>query len=318
MARREAINEVRPVLEGVDKVVDVVDSGLDAVEKGVDVGADAVEKAAHVAVEGAHQATGWLRNPKTAAVLILVVNVAGAGYVGWKLAKRHYTKKFEAELGEQVESARKFYGRLHKTDEDLTPEKLAEKHKSDEDEGADAAADALQAYQASAVISDIRPPRPPRQYNKPTTVAVEEEPEVPVEQNVFVNGQSDVPEGFDLAEELTKRDPDIPYVISKDEYFENEGDLPQTSLTYYAGDEILADDRDEVIDNVEALVGEKNLARFGHGSDDKNLVYIRNERIGAEYEIAYSGGKYSDEVHGFIEHSDRPVNRRFRLKVDEE
>lgn len=315
MARREAINEVRPVLEGVDKVVDAVDSGLDAVEKGVDISTDVVERATHAAVEEAHQAVGVIRNPKVAALFIVAINVAGAGFVGWKLAKRYYTKKFEAELAEQVEQARRYYVRLHKDSDKLDPEVLAEKYKDDEDSPAEEAADALHEYQGGPTAGPtLRPDRPAQrtQYNK-----VVPQTEVPVEQNIFLNGEAVVPEEFDLEAEVAKRDPEVPYVISEAEYMANEGELPQTSITYYAGDDILADDRDEPIDNVEDLVGQDNLARFGHGSGDKNLVYVRNERVGAEYEIAYSSGRFSDEVHGFIEHSDRPVNKRFRLKADE-
>jgi hypothetical protein len=322
MARREAINEVRPVLEDLDKVADVVDKGLDAVEKGVDVGVEAIDKGVHVAVEEAHTAVGFVRNPKTAAIILLVVNVAGAGFVGWKLAKRHYTKKFDAELAEQVEEARRYYTRLHKDSDELTPEALAEKYKDDEADAAEAAADALSEYQGAPAAGPIvRPDRtsPRKAYNKPVEVAAEAavEPEVPIEQNVFVNGSPLNTSDFDLEEELRKRDPEVPYVVTQAEYLEEDSGLPQTTLTYYAGDDILTDDRDNPIDNVEDIVGQDNLARFGHGSGDKNIVYIRNERVGAEYEIAYSAGKFSEEVHGFIEHSDRPVNRRFRQGRDE-
>jgi hypothetical protein len=221
MARREAINEVRPVLEDLDKVADVVDKGLDAVEKGVDVGVEAIDKGVHVAVEEAHTAVGFVRNPKTAAIILLVVNVAGAGFVGWKLAKRHYTKKFDAELAEQVEEARRYYTRLHKDSDELTPEALAEKYKDDEADAAEAAADALSEYQGAPAAGPIvRPDRtsPRKAYNKPVEVAAEAavEPEVPIEQNVFVNGSPLNTSDFDLEEELRKRDPEVPYVVTQD------------------------------------------------------------------------------------------------------
>jgi hypothetical protein len=304
MARREALNEVRPVLEGVDKVTEVVDQGLDAVEKGVDVGAEAVEKAAHVAIEEAHHAVAWFRNPKVAVGVVIVTVSASAGFLGWQLAKRHYSKKYDERLDLEIESARKFFGRLNKVDKDgavITPEEVAaEKGRPTMMEEA---AEALKEYKDG-----------PTQYNKVVaqnvTVTEDEnglhaEGEI-VQSNVFLNGKPVVPADFDLVEESKNRDPDRPYVISQEEFMENEDDFPQNTLTYYAGDDILADDRDEVVDNVEDLVGTDNLVRFGHGSNDPNVVYVRNEKNSVDFEIALSTGKYAEEVHGFLQHSDSP------------
>lgn len=312
MARREAINEVRPVLEEIDKVTEVVDKGLNKAEKGVDIAAEAVEKGAHVVVEEAHQAVSWVRNPKVAAGIIIVANSVVWGFVGWRLAKRHYTKKYEAELEKEMDSARKFFGRLNKIDEDgetITPEKLAEKHRLAEE--AEAAAEALKDYKDG-----------PRQYDKiVASDAVVAETVVQTDKseprNVFVEGRELNPDDFDLVEEARHRSLESPYVISKDEFMENEPDYPQNSITYYSGDDVLADDRDQPVDNVEDLVGTDNLSRFGHGSGDKNIVYIRNDRVEVDFEIAYSGGKYSEEVHGFIAHSDRPLRRKMRQRDDE-
>lgn len=300
MARRAAIDEVRPVLEEIDKVVDVVDKGLDAVEKGTDIGVGAVDKSVHTVVEEVRTATHWLRNPKTAAVVILAINIGGAGFIGWKLAKRHYTKKYQAELEREVESARKFFGRLNKMDEDgavLTPEDLAGKYSETESVEA---AEALKEYQDG-----------PRQYNKvqPAPEAAAET----VESNVFLNGKAVVPEDFDLDEEKKTRSIEAPYIISKDEFMENDEGYAQSAITYFAGDDVLADERDQPIEDVESTVGVDNLSRFGHGSGDKNVVYIRNERTEMDFEISYSEGKFAEEVLGFIEHSDRPVGiKRFR------
>lgn len=313
MARAKAINEVRPVLEEIDKGADVIEKGLEAIENGVDSGAEAVEKGVHVAVEEARQAVTWMRNPKIAMGLVMAINVAGAGFVGWKLAKRHFTKKYEAELEREMESARKFYGRLNKVDDngdELTPEKLAERHRREEK--AEQAAEALKEYQAG-----------PMQYDKlskteqaTVAAAVGAATDTPITSNIFLDGRALNPEEFDLTEEIKNRDPESPYVVSKDEFMENEPDYVQHSIVYYAGDDTLVDERDQPIEEIEATVGTENLSRFGHGSGDKNIVYIRNDRVEADFEVAYSGGNYSEEVLGFIQHSDRPV-RKFRRGDDE-
>lgn len=114
-----------------------------------------------------------------------------------------------------------------------------------------------------------------------------------VEENIFANNGDD----WDYEEELAKRTPNEPYVLHKDEFFEKEEayqDYLQHTLTYYAGDNILADeDQKPVYDK--RLVGD---LEFGHGSGDPNVVYIRNERQKAEYEVFLDQGHYAVEVLG--------------------
>lgn len=116
-------------------------------------------------------------------------------------------------------------------------------------------------------------------------------------------------------EELERREeePDKPYVITLAEYMAGEKGYEQTCLTYYDGDDVLTDERDTIIEDIEGTVGRVNMLRFGHASDDRNIVYIRNDRISLDFEIAKSDGKYAEEVLGYVEHSDKPRGlRKFR------
>jgi len=100
---------------------------------------------------------------------------------------------------------------------------------------------------------------------------------------------------WDYEEELAQRDPETPYIIHRDEFFGDEMDCVQTTITYYAGDNILCDERDTPIYNPEKIVG---TLVFGHGSSDPNVVYVRNERLQAEYEVLLDRGHYMVEVLG--------------------
>ena len=82
-----------------------------------------------------------------------------------------------------------------------------------------------------------------------------------------------------------------PYVISPDEFGENGDEYETISLTYYA-DGVLADDMDEVIDDVDDVVGKDALTHFGEYEDDS--VFVRNERMRCDYEILLDSRKYSD------------------------
>lgn len=91
----------------------------------------------------------------------------------------------------------------------------------------------------------------------------------------------------------------LPYVISFEEFCEGEDNHDKITITYYAGDGILVDEEEEIIEDVERLVGEDNLInKFGEGSDDPDVLYVRNERMGIDYEIVRQHTCYSEVVSG--------------------
>lgn len=82
------------------------------------------------------------------------------------------------------------------------------------------------------------------------------------------------------------------YVISPDEFGEND-DYEKFSLTYYA-DQVLADDNDDIIEDIEATVSYEALSHFGEYEDDS--VFVRNDIRKCDYEILLDHRKYSDVV----------------------
>jgi hypothetical protein len=122
----------------------------------------------------------------------------------------------------------------------------------------------------------------------------EEQEENTMEQATFATsaGSDDT---WNYEEEIRNRTPDRPHVIHKDEFFEADNGYHQESIVYYSGDDILVDQDNSPIYNHNKVVGEM---KFGHGSDDPNVVYIRNDRLRAEYEVFCDPGLYSVEVLG--------------------
>lgn len=110
--------------------------------------------------------------------------------------------------------------------------------------------------------------------------------------NVFVNPDPE----WDYEAETAARVPGKPYVIHRDEFFGDElGWDSQSTLTWYSQDGVLTGDRDEVIYNYEDFIGD---LRFGHGSGDPSVFYVRNERLHAEYEVLFDPGSYEINVLG--------------------
>ena len=79
-----------------------------------------------------------------------------------------------------------------------------------------------------------------------------------------------------------------PYVISPDEYGEMD-DYDLYSYTYYA-DKVLADENNEPIEDVDQRIGLESLNYFGEYGDDS--VYVRNDKLKADYEILLDDEKY--------------------------
>jgi hypothetical protein len=104
--------------------------------------------------------------------------------------------------------------------------------------------------------------------------------------------------GWDYGKELQHRSPNHPYIIHQDEFIDNQLEFQQKTWTYYAGDDILSDERDEVVVRPELVVGEENLKKFGHGADDTDVLFVRNEKVGVEFEICRSWKSYASEVQG--------------------
>lgn len=184
-----------------------------------------------------------------------------------------------------------------------------------------AAADIKSVKEHYSSLYDAAPPKPAS-------------PQEMVETLRYVSpgpGQAEVPIVFDLKEPATEvdeliddnvwdqdaenlgRDPQRPYIVSVSEFENDVTGYQQVTFSYFEGDEVLTDERSVMVTDVDNLVGELNLYKFGHGSGDPNILYVRNEKIEMEFEITRSSGKYSEEVLGFIEHSEADDRiRRFR------
>lgn len=156
--------------------------------------------------------------------------------------------------------------------------------------------------------------RPPAETPGPAVIEAEVadptavEPEDFETRNVFDGHPDDIP--WDAELELQNRSRNEgPYVIHVDE--RHERNYTESTLTYYAGDDVLCDEKDRIIEDQEQVVGVENLDRFGHGSNDANIVYIRNDDLAIEVEVIKSERTYAEDVHGMT-HGVQPRPRRPR------
>ena len=251
-----------------------------------------------------------LRKPAILAGVASILSAAAAGTVGYRVADSRAEQKYKDIATKEIEEAKKFYRQINKQDdagEVLSPQEVLKERVGAE------AANALVNYQGVPV--NVEAPVETED-ELVETVVVEK---TTVERNVFERTAEDAPDGqgWSFETERARRSGKEPYIITEEEFMENEREYEQDTLTFYAGDNVLIDKTDEPIPDVESVVGEDNLTRFGVGSTSPDTVYICNDRMEMLFEIERSQGKFAHEVLGFIEHSDTPRIRKFR-RYDEE
>lgn len=82
-----------------------------------------------------------------------------------------------------------------------------------------------------------------------------------------------------------------PYIISPEEYGEIY-EYDTRNLTYYENG-VLTDEDDNVIDDVEGLIGKESLDHFGDYEPDS--VHVRNDRLKVDYEILKDGTSFKKD-----------------------
>jgi hypothetical protein len=217
---------------------------------------------------------------------VSALSVAAGMTVGYFVAKKDLETRYAELASTEIAEAKLHYSRLYKRDAFESPAKAVEVLiPAGDDEKVNAAADALLAYKGE----DGEPPQVSQQdvgealYDQ-IDEAVEEEQSGTVIRNVF--------------QQALSVDENVPHMIDEEEFLANETGFTQTALTWFQGDEVLCDEKDEPIQEIDLTVGRQNLKRFEALSEDQHTIYVRNSKLAMEFEINRSTGKYAEEILG--------------------
>lgn len=214
-------------------------------------------------------------------VVIAAAALAGAavGAVStYFLTRKSIEKKYADSFDAEVEKARTYYKKLYKQDEFATPEKAAENlHTSAKAVDMALPADTLQEIVSkleygSAAVTTVRKPTKSEATRRGSKVTNTYEAEYVPREN--------------------------PYIVTDEEFMNDDTTRAKISLEYFAVDDVLLDEDEQIIDNVEELVGADNLGRFGFRSNDVNVVYIRNDRLEMDFEVTRREGSYKEMMEG--------------------
>jgi hypothetical protein len=120
----------------------------------------------------------------------------------------------------------------------------------------------------------------------------------------YIDNGVDSPEDYyikdEVDEELRVTNPfpgepaDSPYTIGPDAY-NDDMIFDKQTITYYAGNDALVTDEDEVL-YINDTIGRESLDKFGEYEED--TVYVRNEKLGMDYEVVYFDGCYVSPDEG--------------------
>lgn len=116
------------------------------------------------------------------------------------------------------------------------------------------------------------------------------------------------------AQEELKNDldnPPAPYVIPVEEFFQDKEDYAKLTITYFEKDDTLVDERNSPIPDVDGTVGARFHEQFGYKSSDANIVYIRNNRLEADFEVVLDKSSFTETILGIPDEEPRktPIKR---------
>jgi hypothetical protein len=254
-------------------------------EEAINAAAEAAEFVAEESTQVA-EATRALSSREVSLVFGGISFGVGVGAVaGYLYAKKRLTTKYDKIAEEEIDGMRKHY-----------QSKLRALEASEEKKSlTDAVSDLKYAEKEkgpSGIVSYDK-------VERNQTLEVVPEPEV---QNVFEKPQPEVvtPE-WDYAVEIKSRTHEDPYIIHRDEYVEGEKNYDQRTYTYFEGDDVLCDESENIVEDQHETIGMHNMLKWGHGSNDPNVIYVRNEVLELDIEVTHSDGRFATEVHGFNE-----------------
>jgi len=102
-----------------------------------------------------------------------------------------------------------------------------------------------------------------------------------------------------VADGSVRVDKSKPYLISYEAFGElAEEGFQSAHLTFYAGDNVLVDDKDQPFQNLLMITGPLSRESFGGISEDDRIAYFRNHRLEHDFEVILHDGKYVEIVLG--------------------
>lgn len=109
---------------------------------------------------------------------------------------------------------------------------------------------------------------------------------------------------------------ELPFIISTSEW-ETQPEYQKETVYWYEEDSSFADVKEEIIDDPASLFVPNVHLHFGENSGDPDIVYVRNDKMGVDYELIRIHGSYATIVMGEPEPVKPKRSRRRKKVIDE-
>lgn len=138
--------------------------------------------------------------------------------------------------------------------------------------------------------------------------------------DIMDDGRPD-PEIIAKKEDTRERPPRVvggadPYVITVEEFMQDNEDYSKITVTYYEYDNTLSSEDDSIIQTHEKFLGMDFMNYIGWESGSDHTVYVRNDNLSSDYEILVDPGSYEEEVLGILP-DDHPKKVQIQMRNDE-
>lgn len=121
---------------------------------------------------------------------------------------------------------------------------------------------------------------------------VREDYEKIIDENEY-NEEDDAEDSYIIHDEYPREErASKPYVIGPDLYSEDFHGFDKCVLVYWRGNDMLLTDEQEIMD-IETTIGRSSLEHFGEYESD--TVFVRNERMGCDFEVLLEEGSYAED-----------------------
>lgn len=225
------------------------------------------------------------------------IGTAGGFAGGYIYAKKKLESQMDLIIEEEIVQTKEFYARLNEKPQ--TPQEMAARYKDETNKEPDEISEeAIQAFRKYIEQGEPAPGEILINGKTADERAQEQLEGEPVEEVTSVS----IFESSDLESisqvDLDARNSNEPYIITAEEFNHNENEYETATLTYFEGDDIVADIQDDPVPEPDKILGENNYKKFGYGSNDRNLVYIQNDNLEVLFEVVRSTGKFAHEVLG--------------------
>ena len=192
-------------------------------------------------------------------VLAATGGLAVGGAAGWFFTKRHYENLVETRITAEL---KRFY--------DLRDARMAADAEKSED--------------------DVEKPEEAEEFDR-SKVVYENLTESYVNETLEKTRYSQVWKGDVRDAKTAPPSPNEPFLIDEEAWGVGVPGYGSESLSYYLDGDLLINDESEVLD-IDEFIGQHSLEEFRHFETQDDIIFVRNPKLGMDYEVSLSMGRY--------------------------